>query len=165
MASSDKGFLFFYDWLEPFSTLSGDDFKRLFLAMVEYQKNDVEPPEFQGKAKFLAMFVFPQLQRRKISSKAGKSGMSRRWQNDVNNDVNNTVNNSDNKHVTTQDQDQNKDKNIDIDKTTPRASETASERRARSAPPQKKKVKEITRGEKSYDLEDFFQAALERALE
>ena len=88
--------------------------------------------------------------------------MARRWQNDVNNDVNNTVNNSDNKHVTTQDK--NKDKDIDVDKTTPRTSETASERRARSAPPQKKKGKEITKGEKSYDLEDFFQAAFERAL-
>ena len=127
--------------------------------MVDYQKNDTEPPEFQGKTKFLAMFVFPQLERRKTNSKAGKTGMSKRWQNDVNNDVINAVDNDVNKHVNTQDKNIDKNIDIDLDKTTPRTGETASYRRARSAPQRKEK------GQKTYDLEDFFQAALERTYD
>ena len=93
--------------------------------------------------------------------------MARLLKNYVINSVNNIADSIVISIADTQDIDIDKDIDVDLDldKTTPRASETASERRARSAPLKKEKGKEITKGEKSYDLEDFFQAALERALE
>ena len=54
---------FFYDWCTPFSALNGNDAKKLLLAMVTYYRNGGEIPEFTGKAKIAADFVFPQLER------------------------------------------------------------------------------------------------------
>lgn len=74
---------FYYDWYQPFSTLSGEDFKRLILAMVQYHKDGTPPPEFEGSAWLIASFVFPQLEREKEAikqrSEAGiRSGQARR---------------------------------------------------------------------------------------
>ena len=54
---------FFYDWYEPFSSLSGSDCKKLILAMVNYCQNGGEIPEFTGRTKLAANFIFPQLDR------------------------------------------------------------------------------------------------------
>jgi len=121
MSKTEKGMLFFYDWLEPFEALTGEEFKALFLAMIEYQKDQKKPPAFKGNAKIVASFVFPQLERRLNKSAAGKKGMQERWKNtSVNNSVNNTVNN---KTITLrQDIDKDIDKDVDKDRenTPPR---------------------------------------------
>ncbi|MCQ2355000.1 MAG: DUF6291 domain-containing protein [Clostridia bacterium] len=65
MSDTERGFLFFYDWLPAFRQLSGEDFKCLFLAMIDYQRDGTEPPEFEGVANVIGLFVFPQLERRK----------------------------------------------------------------------------------------------------
>ena len=79
MAKFENGFLFFYDWIEPFKNLDGEDFKKLFISMVEYQKNGTKPEEFEGKCAIIAAFVFPQLDRRISKSESGKKGMEKRW--------------------------------------------------------------------------------------
>ena len=38
---------FFYDWRVPFEAMSGEDCKRLLLAMIRYHEDGTEPPEFQ----------------------------------------------------------------------------------------------------------------------
>jgi DNA (cytosine-5)-methyltransferase 1 len=79
MSKKEVGFLFFYDWLEPFSLLSGDEFKKLFISMAEYQLNGTKHGEFTGNTALIASFVFPQLDRRMARSEAGKKGMAVRW--------------------------------------------------------------------------------------
>lgn len=83
-----KGFLFFYNWLEPFKALSGDDFKELFFTLLEYEKNGTKPDKIEGESATIANFIFPQLDRRMAASRAGKKGMEKRW-GEKNNSVNN----------------------------------------------------------------------------
>ena len=91
MPKTDNGFLFFFDWVKPFGQLSGDEFKEIFFAMIEYQQNGTPPPEYEGTLGIVASFVFPQLERRKACSEAGRAGMSKRWDKGANNGVNNTL--------------------------------------------------------------------------
>lgn len=105
MANTNNGFIFFYDWEQPFSELTPKQFKELFFAMLRYQKSGTPPPEFSGKAQLVAAFVFPQLKRRKSKSDAGKAGMESRWGKDNESDCVN------NKTVTLR-----QDKDIYIDK-------------------------------------------------
>lgn len=72
--AQNKGLLFYYDWKLPFETLSGDDFKSLFLAMLDYSKDGTPPPEFEGAAKIAAAFVFPTIDRAKEAAEAGRRG-------------------------------------------------------------------------------------------
>ncbi len=117
---ADKGFLFFRDWYEPMRQLPAEEFKTIFYAMIDYQENDVPPPSFSGALGIISAFVFPQLERRKLCSKAGKAGMQKRWKENaasppfvgVNNDVNNKT--------IAQDKDKDKDKDIDIDEDNAR---------------------------------------------
>ena len=74
-----KGFLFFDDWEKPFRKLSGDEFKALFWAMFDFQKNGTEPPEFNGASSLIADFVFPQLDRRLQKQKEGRENAEKRW--------------------------------------------------------------------------------------
>ena len=74
-----KGFLFFDDWEKPFRKLSGDEFKALFWAMFDFQKNGTEPPEFNGASSLIADFVFPQLDRRLQKQQEGRENAEKRW--------------------------------------------------------------------------------------
>lgn len=76
--SAENGFLFFYDWTEVFERLAPKEFKELFLAMLKYQRDGVEPPQFTGKAEIAAMFLFPQISRRKYCMESGKKGGAKR---------------------------------------------------------------------------------------
>ncbi|MBP3292435.1 MAG: hypothetical protein J6N32_01665 [Clostridia bacterium] len=72
--AQNKGLLFYYDWKLPFETLSGDDFKSLFLAMLDYSRDGTPPPEFEGAAEIAAAFVFPTIDRAKEAAEAGRRG-------------------------------------------------------------------------------------------
>lgn len=72
--AQNKGLLFYYDWKLPFEILSGDDFKSLFLAMLDYSRDGTPPPEFEGAAKITAAFVFPTIDRAKEAAEAGRRG-------------------------------------------------------------------------------------------
>lgn len=76
---TEKGFLLFYDWVDALDMLSPKDFKKLLLALIEYQKNGTEPPEFTNKAKTIASLIFPQIDRRKYLSEMGKKGAEIRY--------------------------------------------------------------------------------------
>lgn len=76
---TEKGFLLFYDWVDALDMLSPKDFKRLLLALIEYQKNGTEPPEFSNKAKTIASLIFPQIDRRKYLAEMGKKGAEIRY--------------------------------------------------------------------------------------
>lgn len=77
--NENKGFLFFDDWEKPFRKLSGEEFKSLFWAMFDFQKNGVEPPEFEGNTALIADFVFPQLSRRMKNQIVGRQNVEKRW--------------------------------------------------------------------------------------
>lgn len=72
--AQDKGMLFYYDWLEPLCALPATQFKRLVIAMVEYQQTGKEPPPFKGPSALAGQFIFPQLKRAKQNSINGKKG-------------------------------------------------------------------------------------------
>ncbi|MBQ7760924.1 MAG: hypothetical protein IJ400_02600 [Clostridia bacterium] len=69
-----KGMLLYYDWIEPFSLVEEEDFKRLILAMLRYHAYGTKPPVFKGTAGIVAQFVFPQLERAKTNSENGRKG-------------------------------------------------------------------------------------------
>lgn len=71
---TDKGLLVFYDWEECFDSLSGDEFKELFLAMLRFKKYGTTPPEFTGVSKIIASLLFPQLERQIQEFQNGKKG-------------------------------------------------------------------------------------------
>ena len=70
----NRGFLIFYDWMRALETLNPKDFKAVMMAMFNYQKDNIPPPEFSNKGKVIASFIFPQLERRKYLSEVGKKG-------------------------------------------------------------------------------------------
>ncbi len=69
-----KGMMFYYDWITPFSMLEPEEFKALVLAMLRFQAYDSKPPSFKGTAGIVAQFVFPQLERAKTNSENGRKG-------------------------------------------------------------------------------------------
>ncbi len=113
--NNTKGFLFFYDWEKAFTNLDGDDFKKLFLSMLYFQRDGITPPKFTGTAGIIADFVFPQLERRLASSKGGKIGMTKRYENTVKETENTILNKSLNKSLNNEWLTQRQDK--DTDKT------------------------------------------------
>lgn len=117
--NNSKGFLFFYDWLKAFSNLDGDEFKKLFFAMVEFQRDGKTPPKFEGTAEIIADFVFPQLERRIESSKCGKEGAKKRYQNkEANTSPDSTPNSIPNRDTVSTRQDKTKTRQKQ-DKNTP----------------------------------------------
>lgn len=78
-----KGILLFYDWAEAFDELPPKDCKALLMAMFAFAQDGTPPPEFAGKARMAAGFIFPALERAKrvseARSAAGKSGNDTRW--------------------------------------------------------------------------------------
>ena len=68
MPRIDQGVLIFNEWFESARGLSGLEFKKLFLAMYDYQVNEKTPPTFTPKGETLARVVFPCLKRRVIGA-------------------------------------------------------------------------------------------------
>ena len=69
-----KGMWFYEDWLESFSEIPPGEFKKLFIAMMDYSLNGKEPPQFKGVAKVVASFIFPQLKRSRQGAENGAKG-------------------------------------------------------------------------------------------
>ena len=121
MAKSNKGFLFFYDWLEVLRELDSKNFKKIVLAMIDYQQNGTLPPKFSGTTEVIAKLIFPQIDRRIASAKAGKMGMEARYgkqseenvTGDTDDSVSNGVNNGATNNVSNHRQDKRQDKDKD----------------------------------------------------
>lgn len=64
MSKIDQGVLIFNEWFESAKGLSGLEFKKLFLAMYDFQINGKEPPSFTAKGDTLARVIFPCLEKR-----------------------------------------------------------------------------------------------------
>jgi hypothetical protein len=100
MGKKDNGFLLFYDWKAPFEALSGDDCKKILMAMFDYARDGTEPPEFEGMAQMAACFIFPAMKRRKESVENGSKGGYKKAENaaakvNVDNVVENNGDNTD----------------------------------------------------------------------
>ena len=73
MPRIDQGVLIFNEWFESARGLSGLEFKKLFLAMYDYQVNGKTPPTFTPKGETLAKVVFPCIKRRVIGASNARS--------------------------------------------------------------------------------------------
>lgn len=69
-----NGMYFYYDWIPPMKKVPPEDFKRLIIAMLEYHKDGIEPPEFDGITGMAADFIFPQIERSKQYAENGSKG-------------------------------------------------------------------------------------------
>ncbi|MGM9644687.1 MAG: DUF6291 domain-containing protein [Eubacteriales bacterium] len=74
MRGKEKGFLLFYDWFKYIEKMSHKDAHMLINALVRYQTDGAEPPEFSDKIKDIAGMMFDQLRRRMEASEHGKKG-------------------------------------------------------------------------------------------
>ena len=74
MRGKEKGFLLFYDWFKYIEKMSHRDAHMLINALVRYQTDGVEPPEFSPKIRDIAGMMFDQLRRRMEASEHGKKG-------------------------------------------------------------------------------------------
>lgn len=75
-----QGVLFNYEWIEVCKDLPPDDFKQLFFAIVDYQKNGTPFPVFTGTLKIISTLIFPCVQNRVESAILGKQGAIKRWE-------------------------------------------------------------------------------------
>ena len=67
----EYGFLFSYDWLPAFETLSGDDFKELFLALMNRQRYGEAFPAFKNEQVGIYADIFANVIDRRLSGKRG----------------------------------------------------------------------------------------------
>ena len=74
MSKKNSGMILYYDWLTAMEQLSGNDVKKLLLAIRDFQLNGTPPPELKGKSKLLASLIFPSIERRRLLSDCGKRG-------------------------------------------------------------------------------------------
>ncbi len=74
MEQKNKDFLLFYDWYKIIKNMSHKHAHMLIIAMVEYQANGVEPPEFPEKIRDVATLMFDQLRRRMENQVNGRKG-------------------------------------------------------------------------------------------
>ena len=79
MSTTDKGVLIFNEWFEASRELSSIEFKKLFMAMYNYQVNGTEPPQFKSKTQPVASIVFPCLKRRMDGAKFARFGADPSW--------------------------------------------------------------------------------------
>jgi hypothetical protein len=79
MSKEDKGFLFFYSWIEPFAKLSPEEFKNVFLSLIEYQRNGTPLPNFGTAAAIVADFVTSMIDMRKEMSIQKRKNVEKRW--------------------------------------------------------------------------------------
>lgn len=79
MEKDEKGFLFLYTWTEPFSKLPAEDFKRVFLAVLEYQRDGTPPPEMDGVADIVLDFITAAIDYRKETTLKNRENAKKRW--------------------------------------------------------------------------------------
>lgn len=64
MKTIDEGVYIFNNWFESAKVLSGIEFKKLFLAIYNYQIHGIEPPSFTQKGEGIARNIFPCIEKR-----------------------------------------------------------------------------------------------------
>lgn len=74
MADKRKDFLLFNAWYKALMRMSPSNCKLVLHAMVEYQINGVQPPEFPDNIKDVCYLMFADLSRRIECRKNGKRG-------------------------------------------------------------------------------------------
>ncbi len=74
MSNKEKDFLLFYDWYKQLMNMSAKNCKTMLRAMVEYQTEGKEPPEFPNNIKGIAELMFSQLSRRIVNAENGTLG-------------------------------------------------------------------------------------------
>ncbi len=137
--------LIYNEWFDAMTTLSSDEYKALMEAIYKAQIHNAPPPAFTGTANAIASIIFPYIERRKKQSERGRAGATARYSGgdepvaDDKTSANGTAI-SQNKIKT------NKIKSI-YNKSNPSKAD---------APAAKE--------ESSFDLEDFFEAAVRRSL-
>lgn len=145
----DKGLLFFYDWQTAFEALSGDECKALLLAMLDYRREGIEPPKFEGGAKIAAAFIFPAIDRSIERASSGRKGGLRTQQNASNNDSALSKLEANSKLSSSADQAQDKDKTKDKTKNKTNKSVADKPPKARAEPPTLDEIKAYCRERRS----------------
>ena len=76
------GFLFLYDWMPVLEHLSGEEFKALFRALVERQRDGIPIPQLDGAlTQMFASVIEPTIIRRLEGQKGGRKTQSAAKQN------------------------------------------------------------------------------------
>ena len=129
--------------------LSAKEYKALMIAIYNAQINNIPPPEFTGSSKIVATMIFPCLERRKAQSEHGYLGAVAKHAKDketqsassasANGTASGTANN------------QSKEKKNKIEYSYNKAKPSKADAPA---------AKESS----SFDLDDFFEAAVRRSL-
>ena len=145
MSDISKGVLIYNEWFESMQSLSAKDYKALMIAIYNAQINNIPPPEFTGRSKIVATIIFPCIERRKSQSERGYLGAVARYAKDKEKQLlsstsaNGTANS------------QNKEKKSKIEYSYTKAKPSKADAPA---------AKDST----SFDLDDFFEAAVRRSL-
>ena len=79
MSDITKGVLIYNEWFEAMRALDPDNFKKIVLAVYDFQIHDTPPPEFDGVALAIASIIFPYIERRKQKAKNGRLGAAARY--------------------------------------------------------------------------------------
>ena len=74
MSNISEGVLIFNNWFESAKMLSGLEFKKLFIAIYEYQIHGIEPPPFSEKGEAIARNIFPFIDKRLKGALYAKHG-------------------------------------------------------------------------------------------
>jgi hypothetical protein len=148
MSNINKGVLIFNEWFDAMDRLSPKDYKALMKAIHNAQINDVPPPVFTGKSAIVASMVFPCIERRKAQSRRGLISAALRLARqekasaDRSDDVDGTVDNSVYNAVGNQSKEKKNKAEYSYSKANAPAAKAGS----------------------SFDLDEFFAAAVRRSL-
>ncbi len=79
MSDINKGVLIYNEWFEAMRALDPDDFKAVVLAIYDSQIHNIPPPEFEGVARAIAAIILPYIERRKQQAERGRAGAAARY--------------------------------------------------------------------------------------
>ena len=167
MSDITKGVLIYNEWFEAMRALDPDNFKKIVLAVYDFQIHDIPPPEFDGVALAIASIIFPYIERRKQKAENGRLGAAARYLKEYGQPscddalANGSANGSANSYNKSK---LNKTKSIyNQNKATQAAYPTAAGGMGRSGG--FAAAKRATGELQSFDTDEFFAAAVKRSLE
>ena len=148
-----KGVLIYNEWFESMQSLSPKDYKTLMIAIYNAQINNVPPPEFTGRSRIVATMIFPCIERRKSQSEHGYLGAVAKHAKDKEKQLasSTSANGTASGTASGTANGQSKEK-----KNKAEYSYSRVERKRANAPAAKE--------QSSFDLDDFFEAAVRRSL-
>ena len=139
--------LIYNEWFDAMTALSGDEYKTLMEAIYKAQIHNAPPPTFTGIANAIASIIFPYIERRKKQAALGRAGANARLSK-LSGACNGDYASSD---PSSDPSSQNKIKPNKIKSIYNKSNPSKA-----NAPAAKE--------ESSFDLEDFFEAAVRRSL-